>query len=251
MNGTRMPGRFVVYPAIDVREGRVVRLLQGDYARETRYDSSPLALARRYAEAGAAWLHLVDLDAARAGGYTLGPLLARIKADTGLRVQTGGGVRNEADVDALFAAGADRVVVGSLAVTERRRVAAWIARFGCARLTIALDARRKEDGRWWTATHGWTQDGKYSLSELLRYYSRVGLRHLLCTDISRDGMLSGPNTELYALLAQWAPHMELQASGGARNLADLRAIRAAGCEGVVLGKALLEGRMELAEALAC
>lgn len=243
--------KFVVYPAIDIRDGRVVRLVQGDYQRETRYDDNPLALARRYAEAGASWLHLVDLNAARAGGYTLGPLLERIKADTGLCVQTGGGVRGDADVEALFAAGADRVVVGSLAVTERKRVAGWIERYGCARMTIALDARRKDDGRWWTTIHGWTQDGKYSLSELVRFYSRAGLRHLLCTDIASDGMLSGPNMELYALLSQWAPQMELQASGGARNLADLRAIRAAGCDGIVLGKALLEGRLELAEALGC
>lgn len=246
-----MSGKFIVYPAIDVRDGRVVRLTQGDYARETRYDDEPLALARRYADAGASWLHLVDLDAARAGGYTLAPLLRRIKAETGLCVQTGGGVRSEADVDALFAAGADRVVVGSLAVSERERVAAWIDRYGNARMTIALDTRRKDDGRWWTTVHGWTQDGEYSLSELVRFYSRVGLRHLLCTDIACDGMLSGPSMELYALLAKWAPQMELQASGGARDVADLRAIRAAGCEGVVLGKALLEGRLALTDALAC
>lgn len=251
MNSPRIANRFVVYPAIDVRDGRVVRLLQGDYNRQTTYSDDPLALARRYADAGASWLHLVDLDAARAGGYTLAPLLERIKRETRLCVQTGGGVRGQADIDALFAAGADRVVIGSLAVTERRSVAAWLERYGSARLTIALDARRKDDGRWWTTLHGWTQDGKYSLSELVRFYSRVGLRHLLCTDIARDGMLSGPNMDLYALLSQWAPQMELQASGGARNLADLRAIRAAGCDGIVLGKALLEGRLELTEALAC
>ncbi len=246
-----MTRKFVVYPAIDIRGGRVVRLMQGDYQRETRYSDDPLAVARCYADAGATWLHLVDLDAARAGGYTLGPLLARIKAETGLCVQTGGGVRGEADVDALLSAGADRVVVGSLAVTDRKRVADWIERYGCARMTIALDARRKDDGRWWTTIHGWTQDGKYSLSELVRFYSRVRLRHLLCTDVARDGMLSGPNMELYALLSQWAPHMALQASGGARDLADLQTVRAAGCGGIVLGKALLEGRFELTEALAC
>ena len=246
-----MSTKFVVYPAIDVRDGCVVRLTQGDYARETRYDDDPLELARRYDDAGASWLHLVDLDAARAGGYTLLPLLKRIKTETSLRVQTGGGVRSDTDVESLFAAGADRVVVGSLAVNDRKRVAGWIERYGSARMTIALDARRADDGRWWTTTHGWTQVGKYTLSELVRFYGRVGLRHLLCTDISRDGMLSGPNMELYALLSQWSPRMELQASGGARDLDDLRAIRAAGCDGVVLGKALLEGRMQLSEALAC
>ncbi|MCY7354982.1 MAG: 1-(5-phosphoribosyl)-5-[(5-phosphoribosylamino)methylideneamino]imidazole-4-carboxamide isomerase [Lysobacter sp.] len=246
-----MNTKFVVYPAIDVRDGRVVRLTQGDYARETQYGDDPIELARRYADAGASWLHLVDLDAARAGGYTLAPLLSRIKEQTNLHVQTGGGVRSESDVEALFAAGADRVVVGSLAVTDRKRVAGWIDHYGSARMTIALDARRADDGRWWTTTHGWTQAGKYTLSELVRFYSRVGLRHLLCTDIARDGMLSGPNMELYALLSQWSPRMELQASGGARDVDDLRAIRAAGCDGIVLGKALLEGRLQLSDALAC
>lgn len=246
-----MSGAFVVYPAIDVRAGRVVRLSQGDYARETRYDDDPVALARRYGDAGAAWLHLVDLDAARAGGYTLAPLLRRIKAETGLRVQTGGGVRRQSDVEMLIASGADRVVIGSLAVTERECVTDWIATYGNECITVALDARCAEDGRWWPATHGWTETGRCTLSELVQHYDRNGLKHLLCTDIARDGMLSGPNMALYALISQWAPRVQVQASGGARHLADVRAVQAAGCEGVVLGKALLEGRLDLSEALAC
>src|SRR5690606_29380005 len=135
-------GAFDLLPAIDVRDGRTVRLRQGDYARETRYDDAPLALAARYADAGARWLHLVDLDAARAGGYTLATLLARIVGDTRLQVQTGGGVRCEGDVAALLDAGASRVVVGSLAVREPERVAGWLHRFGPERITIALDVRQ-------------------------------------------------------------------------------------------------------------
>ena len=126
---------FVLYPAIDVRGGRVVRLRQGDYAQETRYADDPLAVAERYAQAGARWLHLVDLDAARAGGYTLSPLLSAIKSATSLQVQTGGGVRGEADLQSILEAGADRVVVGSLSVREPARVRGWLRSFGSAHIT--------------------------------------------------------------------------------------------------------------------
>ena len=223
---------FVLYPAIDVRDGRVVRLRQGDYAQETRYPADPFELASQYARAGATWLHLVDLDAARAGGYTLAPLLRRLKAETRLQVQTGGGVRSEEDVDALLEAGADRVVVGSLAVRETGRVASWVSRYGAARLTLALDTRRDAEGRWRLPVHGWTEDGSKEL------------------DVSRDGMMSGPNIELYRYLCQRFPRLAVQASGGARDLADVAAAREAGCSGIVLGKALLDGKLDLGQALA-
>lgn len=240
---------FQLYPAIDVREGRVVRLVQGDYSRETRYADDAFALAAAYAAAGAGWLHLVDLDAARAGGYTLAPLLARLKSDTRLKVQTGGGVRSEAEVEALLAAGADRVVVGSLAVRESGRVAAWVARYGAERITVALDTRRDQEGRWRLPVHGWTEEGGKELDVLAAAYAEVGLRHLLCTDIARDGMLSGPNLDLYRYLCARFPRLAVQASGGVREIADVAAARAAGCAGIVLGKALLEGRFTLAEAI--
>ena len=241
---------FQVYPAIDVRGGRVVRLAQGDYARETGYGEDPLAVALAYAKAGASWLHLVDLDAARTGGYTLQPLLAAIKAQTGLRVQTGGGVRTRSDVERLLAAGADRVVVGSTAVEAPASVAAWLGEHGSERLTVALDVR-ETDGQWVPATRGWTRSGPLVLEALVERHVQAGLRHLLCTDIARDGMLAGPNSGLYGHLRAWAPGLALQASGGARDVADVRAAKAAGCAGIVLGRALLEGRISLAEALAC
>ncbi len=187
---------FCVYPAIDVREGRVVRLRQGDYARETAYDEDPCALAMRYADAGARWLHLVDLDAARLGGYTLWPLLERIVADGRLQVQTGGGVRAREDVQALLDAGASRVVVGSLAVSQPERVAGWLQRFGNEALTLGFDVRRDETGAWRPALHGWTETSESTLDGLLGHYSDAGLRHVLCTDIQRDGMLAGPSLAL-------------------------------------------------------
>ena len=242
---------FTVYPAIDVRAGHVVRLAQGDYARETRYGSSPLQQARAYGEAGARWLHLVDLDAAREGGYTLLPLVEAIHAETGLRVQSGGGVRSERDVARLVGAGVERVVIGSLAVTDPQRVAGWIVRYGPERLTIALDVRETAAGKWEPAIHGWTARSAWALEDLLLEYLAAGLGHLLCTDIARDGMLSGPNLGLYAQLHEWAPGVRIQASGGARDVEDVRGARAAGCAGIVLGRALVEARVDLAGALAC
>ena len=240
---------FDPLPAIDVRDGRVVRLAQGDYARETRYAAPPLAQALAYADAGARWLHLVDLDAARAGGYTLAPLLRQLAADGRLSVQTGGGVRGEDDVQRILDAGAARVVVGSLAVREPERVAGWLARFGAERIVLALDARRDAQGDWRLPVHGWTETAGGSLDDLLAFYAAAGARHVLCTDIDRDGMLGGPNVDLYrALAARW-PGLALQASGGVREAADVAAARAAGCAGIVLGRALLEGRFALADVL--
>lgn len=242
---------FTAYPAIDVRDGRVVRLVQGDYDRETRYAADPFALAMRYADAGARWLHLVDLDAARAGGYTLAPLLRRIAEDGRLRVQTGGGVRDEAAIAAILDAGASRVVVGSLAVREPERVVEWLRRFGPERITVALDTRRDDDGVWRLPVHGWTERAERDLDACLDLYAEAGARHLLCTDIARDGMLQGPNLGLYRTVVARAPALALQASGGVRDTSDVAAARDAGCAGAVLGKALLEGRLTVEEALAC
>ncbi len=242
---------FTVYPAIDVRDGRVVRLRQGDYAQETRYPDDPLTLAQRYAEAGAAWLHLVDLDAAREGGYRLGALLQQIRTHTGLKVQTGGGVRRVADVDALLAAGAERVVIGSLAVREPDAIIELLLRHGAERITVALDARQEADGRWGLPLHGWTEGSGVALESLIARYRNTPLHHVLSTDIGRDGMLAGPNPALYRVFAELAPDWQVQASGGVRDVGDVVAARASGVAGIVLGRALLEGRLQLAEALAC
>jgi phosphoribosylformimino-5-aminoimidazole carboxamide ribotide isomerase len=241
---------FTVYPALDIRNGRVVRLLQGDYARETHYGDDPAQRARGFAQSGAHWMHLVDLDAAKAGGYTLAALLDEI-ASTGLKVQTGGGVRSRDDVARILDAGAARVVIGSLAVSRSDEVIAWLQEFGPERITVALDTRQDETGAWRLPVHGWTETAAATLDELALRYARAGLCHLLCTDIARDGMLSGPNFALYAHLRGLIPGVRIQVSGGARELADVQAAKAADCAGIVLGKALLEGRFSLPEALAC
>ncbi|MFC4527430.1 1-(5-phosphoribosyl)-5-[(5-phosphoribosylamino)methylideneamino]imidazole-4-carboxamide isomerase [Dyella halodurans] len=240
---------FTVIPAIDLRSGRVVRLKQGDYAQQTTYDFDPRALARSYAEAGAHWLHLVDLDGARGGSLDNLSVIEAIAAD-GMRVQAGGGVRAEADVRRLFDAGVARVVLGSLAIREPDLVAAWLASYGVERFTLALDTLPK-DGAWTLPSAGWTEAESRTLDELAPWYAARGAKHLLCTDIQRDGMLGGFNLDLYRYLAGAVPSLAVQASGGVRSLDDIRAAREAGARGVILGRALLEGRFSVAEALAC
>ncbi|KRE99463.1 1-(5-phosphoribosyl)-5-[(5-phosphoribosylamino)methylideneamino] imidazole-4-carboxamide isomerase [Frateuria sp. Soil773] len=239
---------FDVIPAIDLHGGRVVRLAQGDYARQTTYGADPRVLAASYADAGAAWLHLVDLDGARSGSLDN---LAAIEAiaRVGLRVQAGGGVRGADDLQRLFDAGVSRVVLGSVAIRDPDLVADWLAAHGAERLTIALDTRRI-DGRWALPSAGWTELEARTLDELAPWYAARGARHLLCTDIDRDGMLAGFNLELYRHLAGTVPQLAVQASGGVRSLDDIRAARGAGAGGVILGRALLEGRFTVAEALA-
>ncbi|MGH8182823.1 MAG: 1-(5-phosphoribosyl)-5-[(5-phosphoribosylamino)methylideneamino]imidazole-4-carboxamide isomerase [Rhodanobacteraceae bacterium] len=241
---------FQVIPAIDLRGGRVVRLRQGDYARETVFPDDPLELVRSYAEAGAQWLHVVDLDGARSGHFeNLAVIEAIVRAGL-LKVQAGGGVRTTDDLRRLFAAGVSRVVVGSLAVQNPYATAIWISQFEPDRLVLALDVRHQA-GAWRLPVHGWTEDSCVQLDTLATHYARAGARHILCTDIARDGMLGGFNIQLYRDLHRLAPDFELQASGGACSLEDIRAVRAAGVRGVVLGRALLERKFALKDALKC
>lgn len=238
-----------VIPAIDLRGGQVVRLRQGDYAQQTTYAADPRELARRYADAGARWLHLVDLDGARSGQPGNLAVIAAIAAD-GMAIQAGGGVREEADVQRLFDAGVQRVVLGSVAIRDSARVVGWLAKYGAERLTLALDTRNT-NGRWVLPSAGWTEVEARTLDELAPWYATHGARHLLCTDIDRDGMLAGFNLDLYRHLAASVPQLALQASGGVRSLDDIRAARDAGAKAVILGRALLEERFTVAEALAC
>jgi len=240
---------FEVIPAIDLRGGQVVRLKQGDYAQQTRYAVEPCGLARRYADAGARWLHLVDLDGARSGSLDNLAVIQSIAGD-GMAIQAGGGVREEADLQRLFDAGVRRVVLGSVAIRHPERVADWLSRYGAERLTLALDTRRI-DKRWTLPSAGWTEVETRTLDELAPWYAERGARHVLCTDIDRDGMLAGFNLDLYRHLSDSVPSLAVQASGGVRSLDDIRAAREAGARGVILGRALLEGRFTVEEALAC
>lgn len=239
---------LAIIPALDLRGGRVVRLRQGDYAQETAYPLDALVQAQGYRDAGARHLHVVDLDGAREGRFgNLAVIEALARLD--LAVQAGGGVRSEDDLKRLFDAGVARVVLGSVAVRQWPQVIDWLERFGAARLVIALDTRQR-DGVWTLVSAGWTEAAATTLDELAPRYAQAGARHLLCTDIGRDGMLSGPNLELYAHLARIAPGLAVQASGGVRDAADVKALQGKAAA-VILGRSLLEGRLDLGAALQC
>lgn len=240
---------MIIYPAIDVLDGRVVRLAKGDFNAVTDYGGDPVAAAEAWRDAGAQWVHMVDLSGARDGARRQQDLVAAVAA-TGLKVQTGGGVRTKADVEAILNAGAARVVVGSTAVSDPQTVIGWIGEYGAAQITAAFDVRI-EDGAVYPTLKGWTERSRRTLLELLADYRLAGLAHALVTDVSRDGMMEGPNLELYADLAKVRPDMDWQASGGVSGLEDVKALKAAGLPGVIIGRALFEKKLKLEDALSC
>lgn len=239
-----------VYPALDIIDGVCVRLQQGDFARQTTYVDTPLARAKQYRQAGAHWLHLVDLDGARAGRPMLTELIGQL-ADTGLKIQTGGGIRQQSHIQTLLDAGASRVVIGSLAVTEPDTVATWLRHFGPERVVLALDVRLDALGIAWLAKDAWRSTSGWRLDEAADFWQTTGARHVLCTDIGRDGQMQGPAVELYSRYTHMFPRLRWQASGGVANMDNLKALMDSGVDGVVLGKSLLEGSLQLDEVLSC
>ena len=234
-------------PAIDLIGGRCVRLSQGDFARETSYSDDPVAALEGFAEGGADDAHLVDLDGARAGAPCQHNLFARLAASTLLQLQVAGGFRTADQVAAMLDAGVARVVIGSLALTDPAGFTAMLTRFGPDRLTLALDVRLDGDAAM-VATHGWEVGSGRTLGDVLGQFPAV--RHLLVTDIARDGMLTGPNIALMRSILADFTNVELQASGGVATLADLDALRATGAASAIVGKAIWEGRFTVAQGIA-
>ncbi len=232
-------------PAIDLRGGRVVRLEQGDYARETHYDNDPVRLAENYQTAGASLIHIVDLDSARDGGQANLDIIRRICSEVDIAVQTGGGVRSLADLEARLQAGAQRVVLGSLCVREPELVAQWLADLGPDPIVAGLDVSPDAAGGWMPKAAGWTESGSMELFALVEKLQQAGLEHLLCTDIERDGMFSGPSVELYRALVSRFPAIRTQASGGIGSEDDLDSAARTGVSACIVGRALLEGRVSM------
>ncbi len=238
-----------IIPAIDLLDGGCVRLKYGDFDQRKNYSADPLELAENYAGAGARWLHVVDLAASRDGAAAnINPLLSLLQSAP-QSVQTGGGVRDETDVQLRLDNGADRVVVGSISVTQPERFAAWLGEFGPDRIVAALDVQIDDAGVPWPRTHGWTQASALSLWELLDFLNDKGLRHLLCTDIARDGAMTGPNLGLYREVVRRYPDLFVQASGGVSSLADLQLLPRTGVAAAISGKALLEGCFTVRDAM--
>ena len=240
---------MIVIPAIDLQNGRCVRLTQGDFETPTVYSADPLAQARSFAALGAAWLHVVDLDGARAGAPRQHGLIGGIARASGLKVQVGGGIRDEAAAERLFDAGIARIVVGSLAANEPARVAGWIRKFGPQRLVPAFDIRLDPAGAPEVLTHGWQGGSRQSLWDVIARYAETPLKTILCTDVGRDGMLQGPNLDLYKAMRERAPGLEILASGGVAQAGDLTALASLGVGGAVVGKAIYEGRIDLASVM--
>lgn len=241
----------MIIPAIDLIEGKVVRLYQGDYAQTTEYKLDPIDVVKDYAAQGASILHIVDLTGAKDPAKRQIPLIKAMAATGLMTFQSGGGVRTKQDVQDLLNAGVERVVIGSLAVSEQAKVAEWFTEFGAEHIVLALDVNIDENGNKFVATHGWQKDSGVSIEDLIAHYSKVGLQHVLCTDISRDGTLTGANNQLYKELVAQYPDIEWQASGGIGSLQDIDALKPTKVQGVILGRALLEGKFTLTEAIAC
>lgn len=241
----------MIIPAIDLIDGCVVRLHQGDYGARRDYGEDPLARLQRYQASGAKLLHIVDLTGAKDPKARQIPLLRELLGSLSIPVQTGGGIRSADDVRSLLNAGAARVVVGSAAVKRTDEVAGWMKTFGADKLVLALDVRINQAGNAEVAVSGWQENSGVLMDDLIRAFEPAGLRYVLTTDISKDGTLAGPNTALYAKLAQTFPNIDFQASGGIGSLDDIRAVSHTGAAGVIVGRALLEGKFTLEEAIEC
>lgn len=241
----------MIIPALDLIDGTVVRLHQGDYGQQRDYGTDPLLRLQAYATQGAEVLHLVDLTGAKDPAKRQIPLLKQLVAGVCVPVQVGGGVRSDSDVANLLAAGVARVVIGSTAVQDPARVQQWFTRFGPERLVLALDVRINTEGNKQVAVSGWQENSGITLETLVENYLPFGLQHVLCTDISRDGTLKGANVALYRDVCACYPQVAFQASGGIGGLDDIAALRGSGVRGVIVGRALLDGKFNVAEAIEC
>jgi phosphoribosylformimino-5-aminoimidazole carboxamide ribotide isomerase len=238
-----------IFPAIDLKNGKCVRLTQGDFAKITIYESDPVKQAQKFVEAGSTWLHMVDLDGAKAGTMKQFDIIAAVAKQTKLKIQVGGGIRDEEIIQKLLDVGVERVVIGSLAVKEPLKVQGWLKQFGADKIVLAFDVRLDVDGQPEVLIHGWKSGSKQLLWDVLERYSDSGLKTILCTDIGRDGMLGGTNNALYRDIQQRFPQLDILASGGVSNLEDLLELAKLKLAGTITGKAIYEGRLDLADAI--
>ncbi|MCI5044910.1 MAG: 1-(5-phosphoribosyl)-5-[(5-phosphoribosylamino)methylideneamino]imidazole-4-carboxamide isomerase [Aquisalinus sp.] len=239
---------MLIYPAIDLIDGKCVRLAQGDFDAVTQYNDDPLHQLESFVRDGAQQVHIVDLDGARAGNPVQHDLIGQITTKAEINVQAAGGVRNREHVEALLDKGISRVVIGSLAILNPDLVAGWLADFGPDKFTISLDIKIEEHAPI-IATHGWEKSSGKLLWDVLSQYAAAGMKHVLVTDVSRDGMLTGPNLPLMKEITSRFPDIALQASGGVGKIEDILQLKETGAAAAIVGKALYEGKFTLAEAV--
>ena len=231
-----------IIPAIDIIEGKCVRLSQGDYTTQKVYSEDPLEMAKEFEAHGIQYLHLVDLDGAKAKRIINHKVLERIATHTSLQIDFGGGLKSNEDLKIAFESGAQQVTGGSIAVQEADVFMYWLETYGPTKIILGADAREEK-----IATNGWLKTSELELIPYLNSYSEKGVEQVICTDISKDGMLEGPSVELYVKILEEVPGVNLIASGGVSTLTDLEKLKSIGCSGAILGKALYENRITLKE----
>jgi phosphoribosylformimino-5-aminoimidazole carboxamide ribotide isomerase len=233
---------MIILPAIDIKDGHCVRLYQGDYAQVTTYDRDPVQAALRWQEAGASWLHIVDLDGAAQGQPVNAELIGRMRAATTLHIEVGGGMRTLVHIEQILSLGVDRIILGTVALTDRTLLQNALSRWS-ERIVVGIDAR---DG--WVAISGWRETSRVMATSLAAELSSAGVQRFIYTDIGRDSTLSGPNLDALAEMQRATPR-PLIASGGVSSLADLHALAALNVEGAIVGKAIYTGDVDLATAI--
>jgi phosphoribosylformimino-5-aminoimidazole carboxamide ribotide isomerase len=231
-----------IIPAIDIIEGKCVRLTQGDYEQKKVYNENPLEVAKQFEDAGLQRLHLVDLDGAKAGSVKNWKVLESIAGKTSLVVDFGGGIKKREDVDIVFNSGAALATIGSLAVKNEELFVQWLKEYGADKFLLGADVKDEK-----IAVAGWLETTDIWIYDFIEKYTAHGVTQLFCTDVSKDGLLQGPSTELYKNIISKFPELHFIASGGVSSLADLDALRNIGCTGAIVGKAFYEGRISLDE----
>jgi phosphoribosylformimino-5-aminoimidazole carboxamide ribotide isomerase len=229
-----------IIPAIDIIDGKCVRLTQGDYNQKKIYNENPVSVAKDFENAGLKFLHLVDLDGAKAGEVTNWRVVESICKETNLDVDFGGGIKTEEQIQQLFNCGVKQVNLGSIAVKDPKIVTDWINKFTSEKIILSADVKNEM-----ITISGWQENAAIPITIFLNDYVKNGIKYVTCTDISVDGMLTGPSIDLYRKILINFPHLNLIASGGVSSLDDLQELKQIGVEGVIVGKAIYEGRIKL------
>ena len=232
--------KTIIIPAIDLIDGRCVRLTQGDYDQKKEYSADPLDMAKQYEDCGVSRLHIVDLDGAKAKQPCNLRTLEKIASGTSLDIEWGGGIKDSVSLRSALDAGAGRIICGSVAVDNREEFLSWLSEFGSSKIILGADVK---DGK--VATHGWLKDSGLTLAELMDWYVPAGLTQMICTDISKDGMLQGPDFEFYVDLKRAFPTVDVTLSGGISCMADIEKAAQLELHSVIVGKAIYEGRISL------
>ncbi len=231
-----------IIPAIDIIDGKCVRLTQGDYGQKKIYNENPLEVARQFEAAGIRRLHLVDLDGARQKCIVNVQVLETLASQTSLHIDFGGGVQTEQDMQQAFRAGAAQVTGGSIAVRAPEVFLRWLTQYGSEKIILGADARDRQ-----VAISGWQESVATDVVDFVKDYQQQGIRYVICTDVAKDGLLQGPSFALYKEMLQKIPSIQLIASGGVTTVDDLRQLRELGVYGAIIGKALYEGRIKLTD----